>query len=114
MKDIIDFCDADRDRLEPGEWLNDCMIDLWLRWISKDQHLTGDNSCHFFTSLFYTMLSTKGPDSVAKWSAAKQLNVFEKRYIFIPVNESLHWSLAVVVNPGEIVRKHEEKEVSKQ
>jgi len=36
-KDIIEFRKADRDRLAPGEWLNDSMIDLWLRWISQTE-----------------------------------------------------------------------------
>ena len=29
--------------------------------------------------------------------------MFDKKFIFVPVNSDLHWSLCVVVNPGQIV-----------
>ena len=32
----------------------------------------------------------------------KNINVFEKKLVFIPVNADLHFSLCVVVNPGLI------------
>lgn len=31
------------------------------------------------------------------------MNLFQKDYIFIPVNFSLHWSLIVICHPGEVV-----------
>jgi sentrin-specific protease 7 len=30
------------------------------------------------------------------------MDIFSKRYIFVPVNQALHWSLCIVVNPGLI------------
>ena len=33
-----------------------------------------------------------------RWT--KRINIFEKDLVFIPINEDLHWSLAVIVNPG--------------
>jgi len=104
IKDIIEIRSSDRDRLAPGEFLNDSIIDLWLRFISSNNN---NSTCHFFTSHFYTMLKGKGPESVRKWSTAKNLDVFSKRFVFVPVNESLHWSLAVVVNPGALVNGKE-------
>ncbi len=35
---------------------------------------------------------------VSRWT--KNVDVFSKRFLLIPVNEALHWSLALVVNPG--------------
>ena len=32
----------------------------------------------------------------------KNINVFEKKLVFIPVNADFHFSLCVVVNPGLI------------
>jgi Ulp1 family protease len=29
--------------------------------------------------------------------------VFSKKFIFVPVNGDLHWSLCVIVNPGQIM-----------
>lgn len=45
-----------------------------------------------------------GFDGVKNWTERKEINVFQKKLIFIPINKNLHWSLAVVVNPGEIER----------
>jgi hypothetical protein len=78
---------------------------------------------HIFTSHFYTTLLNEGPAGLSKWTQKKGMNVFEKKFVFIPskfswisrlgsdstvshilflllVNISLHWSLCVVVNPG--------------
>jgi Ulp1 family protease len=38
-------------------------------------------------------------------SRKKTIYVFEKKFLFIPINDDLHWSLCVVVNPGVVVRK---------
>ncbi|KAK9271240.1 hypothetical protein L1049_026830 [Liquidambar formosana] len=46
---------------------------------------------------------------VRKWT--RKLNLFEKDYIFIPVNFSLHWSLVVICHPGEVANfKDEDKD----
>jgi hypothetical protein len=49
-----------------------------------------------------TTLKGKGPEAVVSWTEKKDINIFEKKLIFIPVNADLHWSLLVVVNPGLI------------
>ena len=49
-----------------------------------------------------TTLKEDGSEAVASWTAKKKINIFEKKFIFIPVNADLHWSLCVVVNPGLI------------
>ena len=53
-----------------------------------------------------TTLKNDGPESVASWTANKNINVFQKKLIFIPVNADLHWSLCVVVNPGLIANSY--------
>jgi Ulp1 family protease len=68
----------------------------------KEKHLEGC-PVHCFTSHFYTALSEDDPKAVTSWTARKKIDVFTKRFIFLPVNQSLHWSLCVVVNPGAIL-----------
>ena len=82
-----------------------------IRGVSKIR----DSDVHFFTSHFMTTLKDDGTQAVSSWTANKNINVFEKRLVFIPVNENLHWSLCVVVNPGliassraRIANKHDE------
>merc|ERR1711862_652505 len=66
----------------------------------KESHLT--SNVHFFSSHFYSTLQKKGPSGVSRWTSKKNINIFTKTFIFIPINESLHWSLCVVCNPGRI------------
>jgi len=49
--------------------------------------------------------------SVTNWTKNKNINIFEKKLIFIPVNKDLHWSLCVVVNPGAIEQHQERAEL---
>ena len=44
------------------------------------------------------------------WTRRRKINIFEKKFIFIPINDYLHWSLCVVVNPGKIENAFEEEE----
>lgn len=57
---------------------------------------------HFFSSHFYTALEEEGVASVTKWTMNKNIDIFTKKLVFIPINKALHWSLAVVVNPGAV------------
>ena len=67
---------------------------------------------HCFSSHFFTTLIDEGPRGVQKWTAKKGINIFEKKFVFIPVNETLHWSLCVVVNPGYIENRGEDDHVA--
>ena len=64
---------------------------------------------HFFTSHFYTTLADEGPKAVESWTAKKNIDIFKKKLIFVPINKDLHWSLCVVVNPGAIMNSLEKK-----
>ena len=44
---------------------------------------------------------------MSSWTTKKSINIFEKKFIFIPINEHLHWSLCVVVNAGKIMNAHQ-------
>ena len=50
-----------------------------------------------------TCLKDEGYKGVSKWTSKKNINIFEKKLLFMPVHESLHWSLCIVVNPDLIV-----------
>ena len=65
---------------------------------------------HFFTSHFFAMLDDEGPLAVSSWIAKKNIDIFQKRFIFIPINEGRMWSLCVVVNPGSIENEFKDEE----
>jgi len=130
----------DLERLCPGEFLNDTLIDFWIQWyvplctgfyvfvdcfacLTKScwlvfsQRITRhtdpqDNQVHCFSSHFYTTLVDEGIAAVEKWTAKRGINVFKKKFIFIPINDALHWSLCVVVNPGDIHKNGDDDPMS--
>ena len=60
------------------------------------------SSTHNFNTNLYTCLSQKSlsDNDLLKWT--KNINLFQKRIIFIPIQQGIHWSLCVVINPGKI------------
>ncbi|GLD92214.1 hypothetical protein PINS_up000747 [Pythium insidiosum] len=111
----ITIVSGDIDRLAPGEFLNDNIIDFYLRYLWR--HLEGWQQKHvyFFSSHFFTQLrggklndSTSSIEDrfarVSRWTQKEDL--FSKRFLFIPINDSCHWSIAVICNPNSaIIRK---------
>lgn len=70
---------------------------------------------YFFSSYFFSQLNAnkakldRAPLTaqdrharVARWTQ-KETNLFNKRFLFIPINDSFHWSIAVFCNPGSAV-----------
>eukprot|EP00977_Amphora_coffeiformis_P006932 scaffold1511_cov170-Amphora_coffeaeformis.AAC.3 len=91
----------DCNRLAPETYLNDTLIDFFMKWMTRND-APDTSPCHYFSTHFYSKLCKEGPEGVQKWTERKGIDVFQKRLIFVPVNKTMHWSLAVIVNPGEI------------
>ena len=49
-----------------------------------------------------TTLKERGPKAVTSWTGKENIDLFQKKFVFIPVNADLHWLLFVVVNPGKV------------
>ena len=79
--------------------------------ISRNDDLS---EVHFFTTHFYTQLATEGTQGVAKWTENKDINIFEKKMIFIPVHGGRHWSLSVIVNCGKIKNHLERRKIQRK
>lgn len=107
---FIEIRVEDYEKLDTGEWLNDSLVDMWMQWISRHIACKESSNVHFFTSHFYTTLASEGAAGVRSWTAKKNIDIFEKRLIFIPINKTLHWSLCVVVNPGAIVQQVDDED----
>ncbi len=104
---FIEIRVEDYERLDTKQWLNDSLVDMWMQWISRHIACKRTSNVHFFTSHFYTTLASDGVEGVQSWTAKKNINIFDKKLIFIPINKTLHWSLCVVVNPGKIKTQSE-------
>ncbi|NXI49256.1 SENP7 protease, partial [Chloroceryle aenea] len=103
----------DLECLEYGEFLNDVIIDFYLKYLLLEKapkHLA--DRTHIFSSFFYKCLTRteKNSEEDLKVSAAhrrhrrvrtwtRHINIFSKDYIFVPVNEESHWYIAVICFP---------------
>uniref|UniRef100_A0AAV2KCV4 Unconventional myosin-VI n=1 Tax=Knipowitschia caucasica TaxID=637954 RepID=A0AAV2KCV4_KNICA len=102
--------------LNEGEFLNDVIIDFYLKYLVLERLKTEDaQRIHVFSSFFYKRLNQRerrhnGPESsplplpkkkhnrVKTWT--RHVDLFQKDFIFVPINESAHWYLAVICFPG--------------
>lgn len=101
----LNIMGSDLNRLRPHEFLNDTLIEFGLKlWLSdlRVQNPELAEQIHVFSSFFYKKLNNKksldeGYQSVKKWTS--RVNIFSKKYIIVPINENLHWYLAIIYEP---------------
>ena len=108
-RDTITIYSGDLDRLNEGEFLNDSLVDFWLKHYHvepeqltfSDLPLRERRDMYVFSSYFFTKLRDgAGVVDVDRWAdKLPEFDLFAKKLLFVPINESLHWSLAIVVNP---------------
>lgn len=100
--------------LAEDQFLNDVIIDFYLKYLTSEVLSEEDqNRTHVFSTYFYKRLTSphsqapvnkeltaaqKRHARVSKWT--KNVNIFEKDYIVIPINEHAHWFLAMICFPG--------------
>ncbi|PRP84765.1 hypothetical protein PROFUN_07867, partial [Planoprotostelium fungivorum] len=90
----IIITDKEVDMLEPGEFLGDSIIEFYLRHIFEG-HLKNspdEKRFYFFNTFFYRKIASSS--STEKWT--KGVDIFDYKYVLIPINESEHWSLLIV------------------
>jgi Ulp1 family protease len=86
---------SDYDRLDPGTYLNDNLIDFFLGHL-----IQGKKEFFAFNSFFYPALKETSFERVHKWF--KSINLFKFRYWIIPVARNEHWVLIIVTNPKNV------------
>ncbi len=85
-------------------WLNDETINAYLELVvafgkRNDRKGQETPSHHAFNSFFYENLSKKGPEAIKRWAKRAKIDgkkLLETKYVFIPINSGMHWTLAVV------------------
>ena len=101
--------------LEEGEYLNDAIINFHLAYLAQEK-LSDDNKkdVHIFSTHFYTKLSnvpkkkkgestskTRGErayERVKRWT--KEVDLFSKKLVVIPICEDNHWYVLLICSPG--------------
>ncbi|XP_017308685.2 sentrin-specific protease 6 isoform X6 [Ictalurus punctatus] len=111
----ISVTNEDLHCLNDGEFLNDVIIDFYLKYLFMEKLKKEDaGRSHVFSSFFYKRLNQRerrsAPDTtnlpiqkrkhnrVKTWT--RHVDLFQKDFIFVPINESAHWYLAVICFPG--------------
>ncbi|XVF64889.1 hypothetical protein PTKIN_Ptkin09bG0203200 [Pterospermum kingtungense] len=110
--DAVSISNRDVDLLQPETFINDTIIDFYIKYLKNQLQPEERQRFHFFNSFFFRKLADldKDPSSISDGRAAflrvqkwtRKLDLFGKDYIFIPVNFNLHWSLIVMCHPGEV------------
>ncbi|AES98251.1 Ulp1 protease family, carboxy-terminal domain protein [Medicago truncatula] len=111
--DAVTLSKRDVDQLQPNTYINDTIIDFYILYLKNKIQEKERARFHFFNSCFFRKLADmdKNPhpacdgksafQRVCKWT--RKVNLFEKDFVFMPVNFKHHWSLIVICNPGEAV-----------
>ncbi|KAJ3789207.1 hypothetical protein GGU10DRAFT_305668 [Lentinula aff. detonsa] len=112
----VKITNGDYSRLLPNEYLNDTLIEfglkLWLHELAMvDPELA--NQVHIFSSFFYKKLNKKnleeGYQSVRRWTS--KFDIFSKKFVIVPINENMHWYLAIIYQPDLVLLPPPEREL---
>ncbi|RZB54063.1 probable disease resistance protein At4g27220 [Glycine soja] len=119
--DAVCIRNSDIELLQPEKCLNDNIIDFYINYLKNKLPTDKQDRFHFFNCFFFPKLvdlSTDNPSIASDGKAAfqrvskltRKVNLFEKDYIFIPINYSLHWSLIVICHPAEVMTCYRDEE----
>ncbi|GMJ03653.1 UB-like protease 1D, OVERLY TOLERANT TO SALT 1 [Hibiscus trionum] len=107
----VEISFGDIDSLAPGTFLTSQIMNFYTRYLQQQASPTSGAICdyHIFNTYFYQKLkeavSYKGSDKDSlfvkfrRWW--KGVNIFQKAYILIPINEDYHWSLVIISIPDK-------------
>ncbi|XP_061785904.1 sentrin-specific protease 6 isoform X2 [Nerophis lumbriciformis] len=118
----ISVTNEDLHCLNEGEFLNDVIIDFYLKYLVLEKLKKEDaQRIHVFSSFFYKRLNQRERRNLPETSSlpihkrrhnrvktwTRHVDLFQKDFIFVPINESSHWYLAVICFPGVNLPLHE-------
>ncbi|RMZ90043.1 hypothetical protein DV736_g2710, partial [Chaetothyriales sp. CBS 134916] len=115
-REIVEYCDLLR--LDEDQFLNDSLISFFIRYLQHQLELSNPDllkKMHFFNTYFFDTLTKnskgrKGVNhaSVARWT--KNIDIFSRDFIVVPVNDNLHWYLAIICNLPAFIRRRRQNE----
>lgn len=101
--------------LAVGEYLDDSIIDFYAEYLRNEVMSTEQRDrTHIFSVFFYNVLTSRSArgrhetpgltaaqkrhERVSKWT--KDVNIFEKDFLVVPINTRSHWFLAIICFPA--------------
>ena len=118
VQDSVSVCVADYKSLEHDTFLNDIIIDFYLTYLFHKVLPPEERKLvHMFSTMFYkrmtSSLKSKAKEEQGLTSAQKKhsrvknwtknVNIFAKKFVIIPICEHSHWYLVIIINPGQMV-----------
>ena len=106
-KATVDFVDLER--LDENQFLNDNLIDFYLKYLQHEMDPEEAKrvyvcNTHFFTKLNETQQGQKiNYEGVKRWT--RDVDIFDREYVVVPINESAHWYVAIICNLPLLARK---------
>ncbi|KAL2080805.1 hypothetical protein ACEWY4_022658 [Coilia grayii] len=113
-KGSITVTTEDLECLDSGKFLNDVIIDFYLKYLIVERTPKElAEKCHVFSSFFYKQLTRRDNANedcssataehrrhqrVKTWT--RNVDIFSKDFLFVPVNQESHWYLVVICFPG--------------
>ncbi|KAG0263607.1 hypothetical protein BG011_008551 [Mortierella polycephala] len=108
----------DMSRLNEGEFLNDTLIEFGLKHVHynlETKHSELAQNTYIFNSFFYQRLLAKpgkgmssSYDSIKSWT--NKIDLFSKKFIIVPIHENVHWYLAIITNPGLLLKQEDDSQ----
>lgn len=78
--------------LTPRRWLNDTIIEFFMKEIESSS-----KKIVAFNSFFHTTLSERGYQGVRRWMKKKKVQISDLEKIFVPINlNQSHWALGMI------------------
>ncbi|KAJ4425289.1 hypothetical protein N0V82_000099 [Gnomoniopsis sp. IMI 355080] len=99
---------TDIERLDEGQFLNDEIISFYAKYLHKRLEARNEQvakKVYVFSSFFWEKLRSSGYDGVRGWTTKVDVSSFD--YIVVPINQSAHWYLAIICNPGALLPKED-------
>lgn len=91
-KDNIEVSIRDFKTLAPKRWLNDTIIEFFMKNVEWNTPQTVA-----FNSFFYSNLSQRGHQGVRRWMKRKKVEIKDLKKIFTPINlNQSHWALGLI------------------
>ncbi|EDO17497.1 hypothetical protein Kpol_1058p34 [Vanderwaltozyma polyspora DSM 70294] len=85
--------------LDQGRWLNDTIIEFFMKFV--EQNTPGSIA---YNSFFYSNLSRRGYDGVRRWMKKKKVNILDLNKVFVPINlNQSHWVLCIIDIPQKSI-----------
>jgi len=116
----IDIRKSDWSRLAPETFLNDSLLEFYLKFIQYELVASEEyrKRIHIFSPFFFSKickLNLRNSDEenykvIARWT--RKVDIFEKDFLVIPINKEEHWSLAIIAYPGKLFDGFERKELT--